>query len=192
MFRTLPVNTGSLKIQWLKKLAAVWQRPSPSTRYTLLRLLTAKQYNLSNWCTLHIITDSLLAHIIISLSLLSSTPLALQCRTIYIHWFDTIPICLKLNLPSSSDQRKPRLSNVLHILSVANHNKAIYKFIPFLTHFNSSSNISVPANVGQINLIAVGHSKAYQILSSSDLQNCPKMVESLFCKGRNVLLGPML
>jgi len=137
MYRTLLVNTGSVKIQRLKKLAALWQRPSPSTRYTLLRLLPAQQYNLSNnWCTLHIITDSLLAHIIISLSLLSSTPLALQCRTIYIDWFDTIPICLKFNLPSSSDQRKPRLSNVLHILSVANHNKAIYKFIPFLTHFN--------------------------------------------------------
>jgi hypothetical protein len=40
----------------------------------------------------------------------------------------------------------------------------------------------------QYNLIAVSHSNAYQIFSSSDLHSCNKLGETYFCKGRNVLL----
>jgi len=42
--------------------------------------------------------------------------------------------------------------------------------------------------VGVTNMIAVGHSQSYQLLSSTDLQSCNKMGETYFCKGRNVLL----
>jgi hypothetical protein len=38
------------------------------------------------------------------------------------------------------------------------------------------------------NMIAVGHSESYQLISSSDLQNCNKLGDTYFCKVRNVLL----
>ena len=37
-------------------------------------------------------------------------------------------------------------------------------------------------------MITVSHSKSYQVIPSSDLQNCIKMGETYFCRGRNVLL----
>jgi hypothetical protein len=64
----------------------------------------------------------------------------------------------------------------------------LYEFIPLPVHFNFSGNVSVTPEVGNNNMIAVGHSQSYQIVSSSDLQTCNKMGETYFCKGRNVLL----
>jgi hypothetical protein len=51
-----------------------------------------------------------------------------------------------------------------------------------------AGNVSVTPEVSINYKITVGHSKSYQILSSSDLQNYVKMGEAYFCKGRNVLL----
>jgi len=42
-------------------------------------------------------------------------------------------------------------------------------------HFNFTANVSITPDVGQNNLIAMGHSKSYQMLPSLDLQNCIKM-----------------
>ncbi len=64
----------------------------------------------------------------------------------------------------------------------------LYEFIPLPIHFNFSSNVSIAPEVGATNMIAVGHSQSYQLLSSTDLQSCNKMGETYFCKGRNVLL----
>jgi hypothetical protein len=64
----------------------------------------------------------------------------------------------------------------------------LYEFIPLLVHFNFSGNVSVTPEVGSTNMIAVGHSQSYQLLSSTDLQSWNKMGETYFCKGRNVLL----
>ncbi len=76
----------------------------------------------------------------------------------------------------------------LHILLVLPHNLIpLYEFLPHPVHFNFSGNISVTPEVCINNMIAVGLSKSYQTLSSSELQNCIKMVETYFCKGRNVL-----
>jgi hypothetical protein len=78
---------------------------------------------------------------------------------------------------------------VLHVPRVSPHNlMPLYEFIPLPIHFNSSANISITLEVGVNNMIAVGQSKSYQVLSSTDLQNCIKMGETYFCKGRNVLL----
>jgi hypothetical protein len=78
---------------------------------------------------------------------------------------------------------------VLHVPLVTPHNlMPLYEFIPLPIYFNFSSNITVMPDVGPNNMIAVGHSESYQLLSSSDLQNCNKMGETFFCKGRNVLL----
>jgi hypothetical protein len=78
---------------------------------------------------------------------------------------------------------------VLHIPLVMPHNlMPLYKIITLPVHFNFSGNVPVTPEVGTNNLIAVGHSKSYQLLSSSDLQTCTKMGETYFFKGRNVLL----
>ena len=78
---------------------------------------------------------------------------------------------------------------VMHVPLVAPQNlMQLYEFIPLPVHFNFSGNVSVTPEVGNDNMIAVGHSQSYQIISSSDLQTCNKMGETYFCKGRNVLL----
>jgi len=64
----------------------------------------------------------------------------------------------------------------------------LFEFIPLPVHFNFSNNILDTPEVGNNNMIAVGHSQSYQIISSSDLQTCNKMGETYFCKGRYVLL----
>jgi hypothetical protein len=72
---------------------------------------------------------------------------------------------------------------------VAPHNlMPLFEFIPLPVHFNFSGNVSVTTEVSTNNMIAVGHSQSYQLISSSDLQMCNKMGETYFCKGRNVLL----
>jgi len=64
----------------------------------------------------------------------------------------------------------------------------LYEFIPLPIHFNFSGNVSITPEVGINNMIAVGHSKLYKVLSSTDLRSCIEMGEIYFCKGRNVLL----
>jgi hypothetical protein len=64
----------------------------------------------------------------------------------------------------------------------------LFEFIPLPVYFNFSSNVTVTPEVGSNNMIAVGHSESYQLLSSSDLQDCNKLGDTYFCKGRNVLL----
>jgi hypothetical protein len=76
---------------------------------------------------------------------------------------------------------------VLHAPLVTPHNlMPLYILLP--VHFNFLGNISITPEVGPNNMIAIRHSQSYQLLSSSDLQNCNKMGETYFCKGRNVLL----
>jgi hypothetical protein len=78
---------------------------------------------------------------------------------------------------------------MLHVPLVAQHNlMPLYEFIPLLVHFNFSGNMSITPEVGTNNIIAVRHSKLYQLISSSDLKTCNKMGETYFCKGRNVPL----
>jgi hypothetical protein len=78
---------------------------------------------------------------------------------------------------------------VLHVPLVAPHNlMPLFKFIPLPVHFNFSGNMSVTPEVGTNNMIAVGHSQSYQLISTSDLQMCNKMGEIYFSKGRNILL----
>jgi len=78
---------------------------------------------------------------------------------------------------------------VMHVPLVAPQNlMQLHEFIPLPVHFNFSGNVSVTPEVGNDNMIAVGHSQSYQIISSSDLQTCNKMGDTYFCKGRNVLL----
>jgi hypothetical protein len=78
---------------------------------------------------------------------------------------------------------------VLHVPLVTPHNlMPLFEFIPLPVYFNFISNVTITPEVGPNNMIAVGHSESYQLLSSSDSQDCNQMGDTYFCKGRNVLL----
>jgi hypothetical protein len=73
---------------------------------------------------------------------------------------------------------------VLHVPLVTPHNlMPLFEFIPLPIHFNFSGNVSVTPEVGVTNMIAVGHSQSYQLLSSTDLQSCKKWGRLTFAKG---------
>jgi len=64
---------------------------------------------------------------------------------------------------------------ILHVPLVdASNLLPLYEFIPLLIHFNFSANILVILDVGQAGLIliAIGHTQAFETLSSLDLANC--------------------
>jgi hypothetical protein len=52
----------------------------------------------------------------------------------------------------------------VHILLVSNANLLeLYEFLPLPIHFNFSANILITPDVGQNNLLAIGHSKSFQL-----------------------------
>ncbi len=62
---------------------------------------------------------------------------------------------------------------ILHVPMVANSNLLnLYKFLPLPIHFDLAANISITPNVGQTNLLAIGHSQSFQANSSTDLHAC--------------------
>ncbi len=76
---------------------------------------------------------------------------------------------------------------ILHVPLVEAANLLpLYKFIPLPIHFNFSANISVIPDVGQADLITIGHTEAFQT-HSSDLANCRCLGSTFFCDGPSVL-----
>jgi hypothetical protein len=62
---------------------------------------------------------------------------------------------------------------ILHMPYVETENLLpLYEFISLPIYFNFSSNVSVVPDVGKQDLIAIGNTEAFQMLSSSDLANC--------------------
>jgi hypothetical protein len=77
---------------------------------------------------------------------------------------------------------------ILHILMVANSNLLnLYEFLPLPIHSNFASNISITPDVGQTNLLAIGHSQNFQTISSTDLHACLHLGDTFFCKGRKLM-----
>jgi hypothetical protein len=71
---------------------------------------------------------------------------------------------------------------------VANSNLLnLYEFLSLPIHFNFASNISTTPDVGQTNLLAIGHSQNFQTISSADLHACLQLGDTFFCKGRKVM-----
>ena len=65
---------------------------------------------------------------------------------------------------------------VLHVPLVTPHNLILlFEFIPVPVYFNFTSNVTVMPGIGSNNMIAVGHSESYQLLTSSYLQNGNKL-----------------
>jgi hypothetical protein len=44
----------------------------------------------------------------------------------------------------------------------------LYEFLPLPIHFNLTANVSITPDVGLNNLLAIGHSKSFQTISSTD------------------------
>jgi hypothetical protein len=77
---------------------------------------------------------------------------------------------------------------ILHVPYVETKNLLpLYKFISLPIYFNFSSKVSVILDVGKQDLIAIGNTEAFQMLSSSDLANCKRLGKTFFCEGRSVL-----
>jgi hypothetical protein len=77
---------------------------------------------------------------------------------------------------------------ILHVPLVSNTNLLdLYMFLPLPIHFNFTANISNTPNVSATYLPAIGHSKSFQTISSSDLHSCLHLGDTFFCKGRKVM-----
>jgi hypothetical protein len=77
---------------------------------------------------------------------------------------------------------------ILHVPMVANSNLLdLYEFLPLPIHFDFTANISITPDVGQTNLLAIGHSQSFQAISSTDLYACLHLGDTFFCKGRKVM-----
>jgi len=77
---------------------------------------------------------------------------------------------------------------ILHIKMVANSNLLnLYEFLPLPIHFDFAANISITPDVGQTNLLTIGHSQSFQAISSTDLHACLHLGDTFFCKGRKVM-----
>jgi len=58
----------------------------------------------------------------------------------------------------------------------------LYEFLLLPINFNFSANVSITPDVGQNNLLAIGHSKSYQTFSSTDLQLCLHLGDTFFAR----------
>jgi len=77
---------------------------------------------------------------------------------------------------------------ILHVPMVANSNLLnLYEFLPLPIHFDFTANISITLDVGQTNLLTIGHSQSFQAISSTDLNACLHLGDTFFCKGRKVM-----
>jgi hypothetical protein len=77
---------------------------------------------------------------------------------------------------------------ILHIPLVSNSNLLeLYEFLPLPIHFNFTANVSITPNINQEHLLAIGHSKSFQIISSTDLHSGLHLRDTLFCMGRKVM-----
>jgi hypothetical protein len=83
---------------------------------------------------------------------------------------------------------KNEFTLILHVPMVANSNQLnLYEFLPLPIHFDFATNISITPDVGQTNLLAIGHSQSFQAISSTDLHACLHLGDTFFCKGRKVM-----
>ncbi len=86
------------------------------------------------------------------------------------------------------DPKTLQFTLIVHIPLVSNANLLeLYKFLPLPIHFNFSANVSITSDVGQNSLLAIGHTKSFQTISSSDLHSCLHLGDTFFCKGRKVM-----
>ncbi len=70
------------------------------------------------------------------------------------------------------DPKTLQFTLIVHIPLVSNANLLeLYEFLPLPIHFNFPANVAITPDVGQNNLLVIGHSKSFQTISSSDLHH---------------------
>jgi hypothetical protein len=95
---------------------------------------------------------------------------------------------LQVEVSHLYDPKTLQFTVIVHIPLISNANLLeLYKFLQLTIHFNFSANVSVTPAVGQDNHLAIGHSKSFQTISSTDLHSCLYLGDTFFCKGRKVM-----
>jgi hypothetical protein len=91
---------------------------------------------------------------------------------------------LQVEVSHLFDPKTLQFTLIVHIPLVSNANLLeLYKFLPLPIHFNFSANVSITPDVGRNSLLAIGHSKSLQTISSTDLHSCLHLGDTFFCKG---------
>jgi hypothetical protein len=86
------------------------------------------------------------------------------------------------------DPKTLQITLIVHIPLVSNSNfLKLYEFLPLPIHFNFTANVSITPDMGQNNLLAIGHSKSFQTITSTDLHSCLHLGDTFICKGRKVM-----
>jgi len=83
---------------------------------------------------------------------------------------------------------KEKLNNKIKVLNVNKLKLFLQKSDPDIdTKLQDfSANVSITPGIRQNNLMAIGHSKLFQTISSTDLHSCLHLGDTFFCKGRKV------
>lgn len=77
---------------------------------------------------------------------------------------------------------------LLHVPLVHTDNlMTIMQYVQLPLIHNSSANFTLTPDVGQKDLLAIGSTEFFNTLSSSDLENCVRLGDTYFCKGRREL-----
>jgi hypothetical protein len=86
------------------------------------------------------------------------------------------------------DPKALQFTLIVHIPLFSNANLLeLYEFLPLPIHFNFSANISITPDAEQNNLLAIGQSKSFQTISSTDQHSCLHLRDTFICKGRKVM-----
>jgi hypothetical protein len=86
------------------------------------------------------------------------------------------------------DPKTLQFTLIVHIPLVSNANLLeLYEFLPLPIHSNFSANVSITPDVRLNNLLAIGHSKYFQTIYSTDLHSCLHLGDTFFCKERKVI-----
>jgi hypothetical protein len=79
------------------------------------------------------------------------------------------------------DTKTLQFTLIVHIPLMSNANLLeLYEFLPLPIHFNFSANVSITPDVGLNNLLAIGHTKSFQTISSTDLHSCLHLGGSIY------------
>ncbi len=81
------------------------------------------------------------------------------------------------------DPKTPQFTLILHIPHVSNTNLLeLNEFLLLPIHFNFSANVSITPDIGLSNLLAIGCSKYYQTISSTELHLFLHLGDTFFAR----------
>jgi hypothetical protein len=127
---------------------------------------SAQHHRLAPWALPHDVLDKILNH-----------TLSVAKKRNMVSFVNYTSDLFQVEVSYLYDPKTLQFTLIVHI-------PLVYEFLPLLIHFNFSANVSITPDVG---LLAIGHSKSFQTISSSDLHSCLHLGDTFFCKGRKVM-----